>query len=254
MSAFNSTKFFCGTSGLMLPVPNKLFYPDEFKDKSRLQFYSSLMNSIEINSSFYKVPMPSTVKKWAAEVPDHFRFTFKLHKDITHTKHLAFAPSEVEKFFSVIAEVGEKKGCLLVQFPPAIRIGNFSQLRNLAKVIHEHNQHFGWKTALEFRHQSLYTEEVYELLEEFNLGMVLHDKTPAPNLNIDQYVEFRYLRFHGPIGDYRSSYPDDVLYEYAEQVSEWILEGKEVYTYFNNTMGNALSNLNLFSSSVLNSV
>lgn len=110
--------YYSVTSGLLLPVPNKLHYPKEFQEKSRLCYYASLMDSIEINSSFYKVPQVSTMKKWAADVPEEFRFTFKLFKEITHNKDLAFDPEVVSSFFSVISHVEEKKGCLLVQFPP----------------------------------------------------------------------------------------------------------------------------------------
>src|ERR1044072_276638 len=87
-----------GTSGLVLPVPNKKAFPPEFKDKSRLTYYGSLFNSIEINSSFYKIPQAATVKKWADSVPDNFAFTFKLWREITHIKGLAYQPEDVLRF------------------------------------------------------------------------------------------------------------------------------------------------------------
>ncbi len=86
MSSGNHT-FYSGTSGLVVPVPQAL-YPPEFKGKSRLNYYASLFNSIEINSTFYKMPKISTVSNWAESVPDEFRFTFKLSKAITHAKGL----------------------------------------------------------------------------------------------------------------------------------------------------------------------
>lgn len=245
--------FFSGTSGLILPVPNKLHYPQEFKDKSRLCYYASMMNSIEINSSFYKIPLPSTTKKWADDVPEEFRFTFKLFKEITHNKDLAFDPETVSKFFNVISSVGIKKGCLLVQFPPSVRIGQFSQLNLLMEVLQDNNMNSEWKIALEFRHPSLYIEEVYELLEMYRLGMVIHDKLPANFPVKKNHPDFVYLRFHGPGGNYRGSYDDDVLYEYASYVIEWLREGKEVFVYFNNTMGDALANLNMLRQIVRNS-
>ena len=65
--------FYSGTSGLVLPFPNKQSCPPEFHDKPRLAYYASLFNSLEVNSSFYKVPMAATVKKWADGVPDGFK-------------------------------------------------------------------------------------------------------------------------------------------------------------------------------------
>lgn len=236
--------YYAGTSGLLLPVPNKLFYPEKFKNKSRLCYYASLMNTIEINSSFYKIPLASTVKKWAADVPPGFSFTFKLFREITHHKDLAFDPALVSHFFQVISQVEMKKGCLLVQFPPSVKINHFAQLRFLMSVLRDNDPSGSWKIALEFRHQSLYVPEIYELLEQYQLGMVIHDKSPANSPLMDLGMDFIYLRFHGPGGNYRGSYEDDILYEYASYLTDWLTEGKKVFVYFNNTMGEAIRNLN----------
>jgi uncharacterized protein YecE (DUF72 family) len=239
-----STKIFTGTSGLLLPVKNKLFYPEEFKDKSRLTYYGSLMNSIEINSSFYKVPMASTVRRWGEEVPADFKFSFKLFKEITHTKGLVFDPEQLQRFMDVISRIGSKRGCLLVQFPPSLKLNSFMQLNKLISCLRFSDEESNWHIAFEFRDPSWYCEEVYELLAENNMGIVLHDKPPAvtPITNIES--EFVYLRFHGPGGNYRGSYEDDLLYEYANYINDWLLDGKEVYVYFNNTMGAAIENRN----------
>lgn len=232
-----------GTSGLLLPVPNKLHYPEEFQQRSRLCYYSSLMDSIEINSSFYKIPMASTVRKWADDVPERFRFTFKLFKGITHAPQLGFIPGEISRFMNVISSAGGKKGCLLVQFPPSVRIGHFPQLSRLISALREYDPGKEWKIALEFRHASLYVDEVMELLDEHGLGMVIHDKGLGAGPSDGPDSDFRYLRFHGPGGNYTGSYGEDVLSEYAGYIAAWLLEGKEVYVYFNNTMGDAYGNL-----------
>jgi uncharacterized protein YecE (DUF72 family) len=112
-------------------------------------------------------------------------------------------------------------------------------------VLRENDPSMEWKIALEFRHPSLYVDEIYESLEKYQLGMVIHDKSPANSPVIETHPEFIYLRFHGPSGNYRGSYHDDVLYDYAAYVSEWLADGKKVFAYFNNTMGEAHANLNL---------
>lgn len=236
-------KYYSGTSGLLLPVPNKLFYPDEFKDKSRLCFYGSLMNSIEINSSFYKVPMASTVKKWVDEVPEDFKFTFKLSREITHNKGLAFDPDAVKHFMNVITFAATKKGCLLVQFPGSVRIGNLKQLALLMNILRKSDPEKDWNIALEFRHDSLYRDEVYRLLEDHAMAMVIQDMPTAVTPMLETDLPFVYLRFHGPGGSYKGSYEDDLLYEYAGYIREWLSEGKMVYAYFNNTMGSAVANM-----------
>ncbi|MCD0490583.1 DUF72 domain-containing protein [Pedobacter sp. MC2016-14] len=235
--------YYSGTSGLLLPVRNKLSYPEEFKAKSRLCFYSSMMNSIEINSSFYKVPMAATVKKWSAEVPVGFKFTFKLFREITHNKGLAFDPDLLKNFMDVISNAAEKKGCLLVQFPPSVRIGNIKQLAFLMDKLVEFDPERQWNVAMEFRHGSLYQQDVYNLLEEHQIGMVIQDKPPAITPIMETELPFVYLRFHGPGGSYRGSYETELLEEYADYIRNWLDDGKTVYTYFNNTMGEAVSNL-----------
>jgi len=235
--------YYSGTSGLLLPVRNKLFYPEEFKDKSRLCYYSSLMNSIEINSSFYKVPRAATVHKWTEEVGDEFKFTFKLPKDITHQKGLVFSPEAVDHFMSVIALAGDQKGSLLIQFPPGLKISSSREVEQLLLRIRQNDVAGEWHTAVEFRHPSFYHEDVYDLLDEQQMAMVIHDKPPAITPIRDNDSNFEYLRFHGPGGNYRGSYPDDVLMEYAEYIRDWLSEGRTIYTYFNNTMGEAIHNL-----------
>jgi uncharacterized protein YecE (DUF72 family) len=236
-------KYYTGTSGLLLPVPNKEHYPQEFKERSRLCYYGSLFNSIEVNSSFYKVPMPSTVAKWAADVPEGFRFTFKLFREITHNKELVFKEEVVHRFMTTISAVGDKKGCLLVQFPGSIRPVHNRQLEQLIKSLLEADAGREWKIAIEFRHPTWYTGETYEMLDHYGIGLVLHDKLTAGGALLDSSTDFRYVRFHGPGGNYRGSYTDDFVYEYASYIKEWLWEGKEVYSYFNNTMGNAIGNL-----------
>ncbi|MBB5436412.1 uncharacterized protein YecE (DUF72 family) [Pedobacter sp. AK017] len=245
MEYVKGTVYYSGTSGLLLPVPNKEFYPEEFKAGSRLSYYASLFNSIEINSTFYKMPMASTVARWAADTPAGFKFTFKLWQEITHRRNLDFEPEAVAEFMNRIASAGSKKGCLLVQFPASIKPVHIRELTKLLNCIRRADPDLLWHIAVEFRHQSWYRQDTYDLLEEFSMAPVLHDKLSEGGQLLNNSLDFVYLRFHGPEGDYKGSYPDDFLYEYATYIRDWLVEGKEVYSYFNNTMGNAIGNMEL---------
>lgn len=242
MKTIKSTSFYSGTSGLQLDIPKYLF-PPPFENASRLTYYASIFNSIEINSSFYKIPQAATISKWAASVPEEFRFTFKLWKGITHSKALNFNKEDVSAFFNSINAVKEKKGCLLIQFPPSLSRAYTAQLDNLLSCIKEANITQDWKIAVEFRNKSWYHEQVYDLLNFHKSAIVIQDipKSATPLLN--HTTDFMYIRFHGPTGNYRESYSEDFLNEYASYLKEWIDEGKTVYVYFNNTMGDALRNL-----------
>lgn len=233
--------FYSGCSGLYLPVA-RIQYPPEFQGKSRLQYYSTLFNSIEVNSIFYKLPRPATIVNWAESVPDNFRFTFKLSKTVTHVKELEFAVKDVNDFVNTVENIGHKRGCILVQFPPSLKMEKLDQLQKLLEALGEATRD-EWRIAVEFRSSSWYEREVYELLNEFNITLVIHDivasATPLTNI-IGGFV---YLRFHGPEPRYRGTYSDAFLQRYAGYILQWIKEGKEVYTYFNNTVGDAVGNL-----------
>ena len=236
-----NNKFYSGTSGLVLPVPQSL-YPAEFQGKSRLQYYSALFNSVEINSSFYKNPKASTINKWAESVTENFEFTFKLSKNITHIKGLDFKPEDIKNFIETINFIGNKKGCLLAQFPPGLKIEASKQLQKLLDIINLANNTEGWKIAVEFRHSSWYNDEVYDMLIKNKASIVIHD-LPASATPIKTLGNVVYLRFHGPGGRYRGSYPDDFLLTYSKYIKAWMGEGKTIYCYFNNTMGDAVKNL-----------
>jgi uncharacterized protein YecE (DUF72 family) len=245
-SADETAYYYAGTSGLVLPVPNKAAYPPEFREQPRLVYYASLFNSIEINSSFYKIPQTATLSKWASLVPADFRFTFKLWRGITHEKGLKFNPADIQRFMNAINAVGQRKGALLVQFPPSIREGHFLQISHL---LHEvRTMAADWDIAVEFRHPSLYADRTDQLLTALQMSLVIHDlpasASPAEPLD----VPFVYLRFHGPGGGYRGSYDDDFLQEQAYTIHDWIAAGKRVYVYFNNTMGAAVHNLQTLNS------
>ncbi len=234
MNSGNHT-FYSGTSGLIVPFPQAL-YPPELKGKSRLNYYGSLFNSIEINSTFYKMPKISTVSNWAISVPDEFRFTFKLSKAITHAKGLDFNVEDIELFMQTIAHLGNKKGCLLVQFPPGLKIDKFGKLQSLLTEIHRLNVDNLWQIAIEFRNTLWYSKEVYDLLDQYKVALVIHDLPASATPIVHPSASSRYVRFHGPGGRYRGSYPDDFLTDYAEYIKMWKQEGKVVYVYFNNTM------------------
>lgn len=236
-------KFYSGTSGVVLPVANKTGFPPEFSEKSRLCYYGHLFNSVEINSSFYKVPMASTVAKWAADVPEGFRFTYKLWREITHVKELAFNDKDVQRFMQVINSATDKKGCLLVQFPPKLDLSAMRQVERLLINIREADPDNEWKVFLEFRKPYWYNDELHDLLEKYYASIVMHDKAGSPTDFTDPSGDKVYLRFHGPDGNYRGSYSDDFLYEYAQYIRSWIDDDKTVYAYFNNTMGDAVKNL-----------
>jgi len=230
-----------GTSNIVLPGSKQTF-PEAYREKSRLHYYSSLFNSLEVNSSFYKVPMRSTFEKWSQDVPEDFRLTLKLWREITHAKNLAFDLNHIVHFLKAAEGIGYKKGCLLIQFPGKISLEYYNQVEKILERLHEIDPENEWQKAVEFRNTNWYVSETYELLDSYQASLVLHDIPKSKNFEINKGAQFVYVRFHGPKGDYRDSYSNEFLETQFQQIQTWLKTGKHVNVYFNNTIGNAFEN------------
>lgn len=246
MNTRNSRLVRIGTSGIVLPG-NKTTFPAEFKTSTRLHYYGTLFNTLEINSSFYKIPKFSTFEKWSSEVPEDFLFTVKLWRGITHVKKLEYSVDDLTNFMRAAEGLGSKRGCLLIQFPASIRISDLTQVEKILRDVTDANQQKQWKIAIEFRHKSWYQEHIYHLLSSYNASLVLHDMPNSPSLKEDVLSaslnsKCLYLRFHGPTGQYNGSYSNQFIDDYAEQIKKWLASEKTIYIYFNNTIGSALQN------------
>ena len=234
--------FYSGTSGLVLPVKNKLEYPEEYRDSSRLHYYSTLFNSIEINSIFYKLPLRKTVERWCDETTDNFKFTFKLSKEITHCKDLNYEKAAVKQFVEVIQVPDKKQGCILIQLPGKISAEYSIKLKRLLTQISKYTSDTDWKLAVEFRNISWYNPSTIKLLEHFNATCVLHDIKPFTSELLTNSKTI-YIRFHGTEKNYRGSYSHELLADYSSKIKQWLQEGRFVYAYFNNTLGPVAQNL-----------
>jgi len=242
------SNFYSGTSGLLLPVANKQAYPAEFRESSRLQYYSSLFNSMEINSTFRKIPMQRTVQRWTREVPADFRFTFKMPEAISHARGLKYPPDILYRFLEAITNADTHAGCILLQFPRSFTAEDPDAVYELLRLTRE-NISDKWDLAVEFRDLSWYRKPVIKQMKRYQATYVTHDwhstKHELPQIITGSTV---YIRFHGPEKGYRGSYSHDTLSQYAMQIKNWLKKKLRVYVYFNNTLGEAMTNLQLLNS------
>ena len=239
-----------GTSDGHMPG-NKSTFPPSFQLKSRLHYYSTLFNSIEVNSCFYKTPLFSTYERWANDVPEDFTFTLKLSKDISHAKELSEDLACMNSFLQAATGTGNKKGCLLIQFPGKITLDHFNQVEQILHRLRELDPDNEWRKAIEFRNDSWYIGETDELLNKYEATLVLHDFPKGKISAVRGNANFVYMRFHGPTGNYRDSYSHHALDEKAEQIRGFLETGKDVYAYFNNTAGNAFENARYLQSKLI---
>lgn len=230
-----------GTSNVVVPGSKETF-PTAFRHKSRLSYYASLFNTVELNTTFRKIPRSATLAKWCNEVPADFKFTLKLIKEVTHVKKLEADTGLLEPFVKAAENMGNKKGCLLVQFPASITSEYLEEVKVILETLHDLDTDNQWKKAIEFRNETWYTSVTYRMLEQYKAAMVLQDMPRSNNLHLQQPFPFYYFRYHGPTGDYRGSYTNEFLQAQAERMKGLLNTGIDVYAYFNNTMGNAFEN------------
>lgn len=232
---------YIGTSGIVLPGPKKTF-PKNYQNTSRLHYYASLFNTLEVNSSFYKVPQPETFARWAQDVPQDFQFTIKIWRDITHARQLHVDQNKIVHFMKALSLMPDKKGCVLIQFPASITFDYLDGVKAILETINHLDPDHSWRKAVEFRHNGWYNTHTYAMLDQYRASLVLHDMPKSGIHIVSSKADFVYLRFHGMSGDYKGSYSDEHLRRYANDIQEWLSQGKSVYVYFNNTIGNAFAN------------
>lgn len=240
-----------GTSGIVLPI-NKDDFPFPYQSASRLRYYSSLLNSLEINSSFYKTPQPRTFSKWKNDVSDDFKFTVKLSRDITHAKNLDFDTNLLNVFMNSVNHLEEKRGSLLIQFPASITVKHLNNVQKILQKIALLQTPPKWDIAVEVRHNSWYNNDVYQILKEQQAAMVFHDMPGSETPPNQTANDFMYFRFHGPTGNYAGSYDDIIIQNYSARIFDQWMQGKRVYVYFNNTIGNAYDNAISLADSLMN--
>ena len=224
-------RIFIGTSGWHYKHWRDLFYPKELATSAWLEFYSKLFNSVELNNSFYHLPSLNAFDTWRETTPTHFRFAVKGSRFITHMKKLKDPESSTPKFFAGANRLRKKLGPVLFQLPPHWKV-NPERLEEFLSSIERGHQY-----AFEFRDDSWYTREVYEVLKRHNAALCIHDLAGKQS-PIEITASFTYIRFHGPTeAKYSGSYSDAQLKDWARRLDHWRPKLKGIYAYFNNDVG-----------------
>lgn len=222
-----------GTAGWSIPAPHQhAFAPDG----SHLQRYAEVFPGVEVNSSFHRPHRLSTYQRWAAAVPEGFRFSVKLPKAITHVRKLVDAQALLAGFLAQVAGLGGKLGPLLVQLPPSLAFDVGVAERFL---IHLRDRVSG-PVVLEPRHATWFQPEADALLALFRIGRVGADPAPVPQASRPGgWAGLRYLRLHGSPRIYHSPYPDDAIRAALNSLSAERTAGDAAWCIFDNTASGA---------------
>lgn len=206
-----------GTSGYSYKEWLGHFYPEKLPASAMLRYYAERFATVEINNTFYRMPAESVLAHWSEEVPDHFVFTLKAPRRITHEKHLREAEPDVSEFLRRAATLGDKLGVLLFQLPPYLR-KDLHRLRDFLAILPSDK-----RVAFEFRHASWQDDEVYEALHARGAMLCVTDTdegdTPFVSTSDSGYVRLR-----------RTGYDDDDLRAWVERIAAQRLA--RTYVYF----------------------
>ncbi|MDQ6808408.1 MAG: DUF72 domain-containing protein [Verrucomicrobiota bacterium] len=201
------------------------FYPDTPRTDTWFRHYTENFNTVELNAPFYSWPKLATVKSWARNAPENFRYSVKVNRLITHEMRLVRTRMLVEEFCKFSAILGPKLGCFLFQFPPSYRY-TASRLKSITAQLDP-----TFRNAVEFRHQSWWRESVYRRFEEHRL---IFCAVSAPRLP-DELIKSNdviYARLHGRSRWYRHDYSPDEIGEWAGKIAE--SGAQEAWIYFDN--------------------
>ncbi len=229
---------YIGTSGWSYRWQG-LFYPLELKSADYLAYYATKFNTTEINSSFYHFTMAKTIDKWLSTTPEHFRFAAKLHQEITHKRKFVDIQQPLDKFMVSYLRMGTRLGPVLIQIGASFHFDR-QVCEDFFQLLRE--KYPAQTFALEVRHSSWFVEEAIELLQVYQISFVISSagkRFPGLEIATNDTV---YFRLHGDEKLYASSYSDEKLEKYAFMIKDWLLDGKVIWVFFNNTiLGHAIT-------------
>ncbi len=195
-----------------------------------LAYYSTRFRSLEVNSTFYRLPLETTLARWRDLVPAGFVFAVKASRYITHIKRLGEPSTTVGPFLERVRALGVKLGPVLFQLPARFPF-NGELLGSFCHALEK-----GFRYAFEFRDPGWFRVETYDILQKHGAAFCIYDFAGLRSPDTVT-ADFVYIRLHGPLKEpYRGKYPDSFLQERADAIRGWLGEGRAVYVFFDNTM------------------
>jgi uncharacterized protein YecE (DUF72 family) len=206
-----------GTSGYSYKEWLGHFYPEKLPASEMLQYYAERFPTVEINNTFYRMPAESMLAQWTEQVPDHFLFTLKAPRRITHENRLRDSEANVTEFLRRADVLGGKLGMLLFQLPPYLK-KDVPRLLDFLALLPS-----GKPVAFEFRNASWQDDEVYDALKSRAAILCVTD-TDEGDTPFVATADCGYVRLR------RTHYDDDELRAWAKQIAAKALP--RTYVYF----------------------
>jgi uncharacterized protein YecE (DUF72 family) len=216
----HSKKLFAGASGYSFKEWKGSFYPQDMKPEGMLAFYAERLSTVEINNTFYRMPKTEVLENWAKSTPTGFRFAIKASRRITHMARLKAdsAADSVAFLYKNLQVLKDKRGPVLFQLPPFLK-KDLPRLQDFLALLPQ-----GHNAAFEFRNESWFADEVYDVLRGAGAALCLserEDNAPPP---LVETAPWGYVRLR------LESYSEAELAQWSERLAAtgW----REVFVYF----------------------
>ncbi len=215
-----------GTSGWTYDEWTGPFYPPEVQGADRLVFYAERFDTVEVNSTFYRLPFRGMILGWNRRLPPSFHLVVKGPRRVTHLKKLVDCAEPLRAFLDRVGGLRTLK-VILWQLPPSLH-EDIPRLEDFLASLPG-----GVRHAVEFRHKSWWEGKAVDVLARFKAAFVAvsHPRLPG---EVIPTGDFLYLRFHGEgkrLYDY--DYSRKELEAWAERVKPH-MKGRTLYAFFNN--------------------
>jgi uncharacterized protein YecE (DUF72 family) len=217
-----------GCSGWNYKDWRGLVYPKGLPASRWLEHYATLFDTVEVNSTFYRLARPAAVARWLEQTPPHFVFTLKASRYLTHIKRLRELDQALHRFYESIEPVVQspKLGPILWQLPESFHRDDERLAAALERLP-------AGRHAFEFRHESWFVPEVYALLRERGAALVIGDTPTRPFQSHEMTADWTFVRFHWGARGRRGNYSEAELERWARRIDDW-RSRVEVFAYFNN--------------------
>ena len=218
-----------GCSGWQYRDWRGIVYPKELPQREWFAYYASMFDTVELNSTFYRLPTPETASRWARAAPPGFVYASKLGAFGTHRMKLRDAASWLPNHVDRVQRLGAAAGPTLVQLPPRWR----RNVERLDEFLSAAPRDLRW--AVELREPSWIHDDVFATLERHGAALCIHDLLPRhPWVRTTNWT---YVRFHGPDAlhaKYQGLYGASRLRPRVRKLATWLADGTDIYAYFNN--------------------
>jgi uncharacterized protein YecE (DUF72 family) len=255
-----------GTSGFVANGWPGSFYPEGMKPSDYLCHYSTRFDTVEIDSTFYRLPTLETLKNWTLKTPPGFVFSLKVPRSITHEKILVDCHEQFSRFVETAQNLGEKLGPILLEFPHFNQsvFSNPAQFMSRLNAFLNKLRRDGCKFAIEIRNKDWLTPWLADQLREQNVALVLQDQTwmPRPEVILEKFdpitADFACIRWQGDHRDIlkQTNRWNRIIFDRTAELRLWVdfcgkmqKRGIKQYIYANNHYaGHAPATVQLFRS------